>query len=548
MTAGLLQNNTLANYWGAAPTTAIYLGTAAEALDIYIQQAGSIRSGDMLVMELLSSDAARLIPMMRVLLSGGCPLRTDLQVDAAGRLPLPVPPGESWLNPAALGPRVNARDLVLNFWRGTSTPAIGVVTLDNVALGLVNATVGDAALAAIGAINAPGPFGPAPPVVYPVPANLLAAPNAISTAAVVECVNRLGDMLPDADGCASGFLLATSRVGFKAWRSSSDSGSTANEIRSCYSMTAFGQQGPISLGSGGREILALSRLYNLDEVRVQTRSLIDTIVDLILPGQNNWMQVFGSWMQLSKLLQSCFVQALRGTGIPFQGLFAGGAWSAAFGASDPRFALNEISGRSSLPYDGSDLGLVVGLISRETYGLQLPQGLLRALAWRNSAIVLPGANQQAGEFGLSPFEGLSRFFVPDCIHPADLFGVLTKQASRPGADKLPMANYDELAQCAAVPSAEEILIETVSRSETEAVSDSPRLVAPSLGLGAIAGILGFSAADMPNFVLRAYFRRVRPKGQSGSATSGEALVDLGAVAVRNWVYLSPRNDVFALHL
>ena len=64
-----------------------------------------------------------------------------------------------------------------------------------------------------------------------------------------------------------------------------------------------------------------------------------------------------------------------------------------------------------------------------------------------------------------------------------------------------------------MPSSGEILVEMVLRSETEAISDSPTLVAPSIGLGAVAGLLGFNLNNMPNFNLHGYFRRVRPKGK-----------------------------------
>ena len=123
-----VQNGSMTFEWHSPPTIATYLGTASEALDIYMSNAGAIRNGDLFVAEVLSIDALRLMSIMRILLSAQCPLRGKL---TQTELPAPTPRGENWLDTNPAGVRNVDRGVVLWDWRGTSTPSVGVVTLDN---------------------------------------------------------------------------------------------------------------------------------------------------------------------------------------------------------------------------------------------------------------------------------------------------------------------------------------------------------------------------------------------------------------------------------
>ena len=91
---------------------------------------------------------------------------------------------------------------------------------------------------------------------------------------VLEVINLLAEMLPDRDACVTGFLIASSRLGFKQWGSATDGGFNPKEALSCAALNSMGQQGVIQLGSGGREILALNGLFNLSVVRAKMKSLL----------------------------------------------------------------------------------------------------------------------------------------------------------------------------------------------------------------------------------------------------------------------------------
>ena len=75
--------------------------------------------------------------------------------------------------------REHERPMAFNHWRGSTTPTIGIVTLDNVALGVPGVGI-DQTLAAVNAINRPVPMGPPAPMNYPTAAAVNNAPEALN--------------------------------------------------------------------------------------------------------------------------------------------------------------------------------------------------------------------------------------------------------------------------------------------------------------------------------------------------------------------------------
>ena len=140
-------------------------------------------------------------------------------------------------------------------------------------------------------------------------------------------------------------------------------------------------------------------------------------------------------------------------------------------------------------------------MARDRYGLELPEAFCRLLAWRCEVAVRPGSNLRANELRPCPFEGSSGVYTPECIHPVELVPAILKPASRPGLCLDRVGCFEELMLVAAWPSQTRLLVESVSKSETASVLDSPILSVPSLGLAALAALLGFGSKDMPNMTV-----------------------------------------------
>lgn len=184
-------------------------------------------------------------------------------------------------------------------------------------------------------------------------------------------------------GSRAGSLLAAARLGQRAWHSATDFGASQLERSSIAGTNSVGQ-GVVHTGTGGHSLLVLPKLYMLDEIKIQSRQLVDVIIDVLAGGAGlDWKKLMLSHLWLSRMLQSMFCQSLRTLGVPMNGLWLGLAWPVGHGDLDPRAILNGVTGATGTAWDGSDLAVVMDMVAMDHFDLLLPRSFIRSMAWRN---------------------------------------------------------------------------------------------------------------------------------------------------------------------
>lgn len=148
----------------------------------------------------------------------------------------------------------------------------------------------------------------------------------------------------------------------------------------------------------------------------------------------------------------------------------------------------------------------MGVVARDHFGLSFPTSFMRSLVWRNQAELPLGVVMNRDEVGISPYWEMPSHIALDVACPFPESFVQLK--SRPGFDCDALGNVDEFVQCCSVTNRNQALLETVSRSTVDPLSDAPMFDSPSIGLGALAAALGFDQTIL-NMRLVKFVRRVR---------------------------------------
>ena len=81
-------------------------------------------------------------------------------------------------------------------------------------------------------------------------------------------------------------MLVMTRVGQPAWHSPTDFGNPDKDRLSISGGIAVAQQGVIHAGSGGHRLLEPSKLYQLDEIGIQSKQLVEILIDVLACGAN----------------------------------------------------------------------------------------------------------------------------------------------------------------------------------------------------------------------------------------------------------------------
>ena len=404
--------------WTSAGAAVEWAGTVGSAGKSYLANDSDIQAGLVVYLELQSEEARELAPAMSALLSIVPVMEARYSVDANGVL-VDVQgetevgtwdPQGDYLNPDGESDFM----LICAMFRAVRPVRVIVLTEREADMPAADLPLGNRELASVNAPvsgNLPGDE---------VPFDVFGPVGCFSRDKLQRALMLLAQAIPDAAGCASGFLGAVNRATSPCWMGPFY---CENPNRTA-AVTATGHQGKISLIQGSTVTSTLQRAWSLSARRTETMTVVGNMLGFF---QSESLPEMAMCLgQIAKTMSTGVFQALRTLAIPPAALNLFGDWNGN-GPDVRAFIRHLLLGTTGLVPPFAE---VVNTHVKQLFGYSLPTGFLASLAYHNANNRERGSRR--GDFGELPWTQLDPCLWLAPVSPGEIEEVLLTGISQPG--------------------------------------------------------------------------------------------------------------------